>query len=65
MKFLVYLLLSYLVYQWFLKPLFAGPSHNDSLGNRRQEPIQDTTRQQATGNNKSSEGEYIDYEEIE
>lgn len=63
MKFIIYILLFYLVYRWFLKPLFLGAPQNDPLDKRKQNPIQD--KQQGARKDNDDDAEYIDYEEVE
>ncbi|MEZ5058824.1 MAG: hypothetical protein R2879_17455 [Saprospiraceae bacterium] len=63
MKFLVYLLLSYLVYRWFILPLFPGLGGNNSnLNDKQQNRNNIHEDQQSSGRDK---GDYIDYEEVD
>jgi len=73
MRILFLFFFGYLVYQYLLKPLFVGikqpAPHRNSQENmvemlRRMQTQQQQQKQQKP-QNKKSEGEYIDYEEVE
>lgn len=79
MRYLFLFFFGYLVYQYLLKPLFAGAKEQPRYRNPQEDMAEMLRRMQAQqqghpyepqqkpqkAQNKKSEGEYIDYEEVE
>jgi hypothetical protein len=65
MRFLMYAILLFLVYQYFIKPIFNGFRDQDNRNYKKVADNDNISGHQVNGKVADDQGEYIEYEEID